>query len=88
MTQFVRDRKRRAGLRVEGRRPLSETRPDAVKLAQKLARKRPRGKKRSLQEIADELTKAGHMATSGRPFASMQVKRMLAQKLTETPAAK
>src|SRR5262249_29926819 len=47
----ARDRKRAAGERVEGRKRLSETKPEAVTLAHKLARARPKGGKRSLQEI-------------------------------------
>jgi DNA invertase Pin-like site-specific DNA recombinase len=78
----ARDRKRRAGARVEGRKPLAEKRPDVVQLAHKLARARPKGGKLSLREIGAKLAKAGHLNANDAPFAAMQVKRMLAQKLS------
>ena len=75
----ARDRKRAAGERVEGRKPLAETRPELVELVRKLARARPKGKKRSLRAIARELKAAGHLNSKGSQFEAMQVKRILDQ---------
>ena len=43
-----------------------------------LARKRPKGGKRSLRDISDELQAAGFVTKSGKPFEATAVKRMLA----------
>jgi hypothetical protein len=44
-------------------------RPDTVALAHKLARKRPKGGKRSLAQIAGELASAGHLTGVGTEYA-------------------
>jgi hypothetical protein len=43
----------------------------------------PKGGRRSLRAISDELAKAGHMTATGKPFAATAVKLMLATGLTE-----
>jgi DNA invertase Pin-like site-specific DNA recombinase len=62
----ARDRKREAGVKVEGRKSYAEL--DAAKhggetpmieLARKLRRKSPKGGQRSLRQVADELAQAG-----------------------------
>jgi DNA invertase Pin-like site-specific DNA recombinase len=73
----ARDRKRRTGARVEGRKPLSESRPDVVALTRKLARARPKGGKRSLRKISAALAEAGYFATSGKPFAPSSIQAMI-----------
>ncbi|MBS0242153.1 MAG: recombinase family protein [Proteobacteria bacterium] len=71
----ARDRKRATGARVEGRRPLAETHPEAVAMARRLAHGN-RKEKLSLREISAELAKAGHLNTQGRPFGPSVVKKM------------
>src|SRR5829696_3586218 len=57
----ARDRKRRTGAKVEGRKSHAELRPDVVALAKRLHRVSPKmGKHRSLREIAAELARTGH----------------------------
>src|SRR5246127_2967962 len=53
----ARDRKRRPGAKVEGRKTLAETRPEVIELARKLYRTSPKGGRRSLRTIAAELAK-------------------------------
>jgi DNA invertase Pin-like site-specific DNA recombinase len=76
----ARDRKSAAvGRRVEGRKGYSETRPELVREAKRLARKSPKtGKARSLREIAAELERLGFMNSKGQRFAAAQVARLLA----------
>lgn len=73
----ARDRKRRAGVKVEGRKSIAETNPETVEMARKLARSRPKGGRRSLREISAELAAAGHVTKSGNPYAATAVKLML-----------
>jgi DNA invertase Pin-like site-specific DNA recombinase len=73
----ARDRKRRAGVKVEGRKSIAEERPETVGYARKLARARPKGGKRSLREIAAALAEAGHLTKAGTPYAPTAVKNML-----------
>jgi DNA invertase Pin-like site-specific DNA recombinase len=75
----ARERKRRAGAKVEGRKSIAETRPETVELARKLARARPKAGKRSLREIAAELAAAGHTTASGNPYAATAIKLMLSR---------
>jgi DNA invertase Pin-like site-specific DNA recombinase len=73
----ARERMRRSGARVEGRKPLSETRPETVELARKLARK-PKGKPApSLRDLSRMLAKRGHLTANGTPYAPTAVKLML-----------
>ena len=73
----ARDRKRRAGVKVEGRKSIAEEKPQTVELARKLARARPKGGKRSLREISAELAEAGHTTATGKPYAPTAIKLML-----------
>ena len=73
----ARDRKRRTGVKVEGRKSIAEQRPGTVELARKLARMRPKGGERSLREISTALAEAGHVTKTGKPYAATAVKRML-----------
>lgn len=74
----ARDRKRRSGVKVEGRKSIAEERPETVELARKLARARPKGGKRSLREISAALAEAGHRTKAGTPYAATAIKLMLA----------
>lgn len=74
----ARERKRAAGLRVEGRKPHSERNPNAVALARKLHRKNAHtGARRSLRDIAALLAESGHKAASGLPFGPSAIRSML-----------
>ena len=73
----ARDRKRRKGMKVEGRKSIAEKRPETIELARKLARARPKGGKRSLREVSAALADAGHTPKSGKPYAPTAVKNML-----------
>jgi DNA invertase Pin-like site-specific DNA recombinase len=73
----ARDRKRRTGVKVEGRRSIAEEKPETVELARKLARTRPKGGKRSLREISASLAEAGHTTKTGNPYAATAIKLML-----------
>jgi DNA invertase Pin-like site-specific DNA recombinase len=74
----ARERKRHGGAKVEGRKSIAEMRPEVAELARKLARARPKAGKRSLREIAAELTKAGHRRANGSEYDATAVRRMLA----------
>jgi DNA invertase Pin-like site-specific DNA recombinase len=74
----ARDRKRAGGVKVEGRKSYAERSPDAVALARKLRRKRPKGGRLSLREVSGQLAGAGHLAASGKPYGAAAVARMLA----------
>ena len=74
----ARDRKRRTGVKVEGRKSIAEESPDTIELARKLARARPKGGKRSLREISAALAAAGHTTKQGSAYAPTAVKLMLA----------
>ena len=64
-----------------GRKPLAQTRPEAVELARKLRKATRSGKRRSLREISAELAARGFVAEkTGRPYEPAQVSRMLAGK--------
>ena len=51
----ARKRKREREGQCEGRKPLSETRPEVVALARGLRRRRPRGRQLSLRGVSKEL---------------------------------
>jgi len=73
----ARERKRRTGAKVEGRKALSETRPETVELARKLARK-PKGKDApSLRDVSAALARRGHVTKNDTPYAPTAVKLML-----------
>lgn len=81
----ARDRKSAlVGKRIEGRKPLHETAPDAVLLAKRLRRASPKtGERRSIRKIASMLADAGHVGSKGKAFAPSVVKTMI-----EGPAPK
>jgi DNA invertase Pin-like site-specific DNA recombinase len=80
----ARDRKRAAGMKVEGRKNLAEIDERdhggrMIALAKKLRRKAPKGGRRSLREVARELAAAGYVSHTGRPYAPTAVARMLGE---------
>jgi hypothetical protein len=73
----ARERKRAAAGKCEGRKSHAELRPDVVTLARRLRRKRPKGRRRSLRDVAAELAQRGHLNEQGRPFSAASVRSML-----------
>lgn len=75
----ARDRRSAAlGRRVEGRKGYSDTHPDLVREAKRLARRNPKtGEKRSLRVIAAELEQLGFVNGKGQPFAANQIARLV-----------
>jgi DNA invertase Pin-like site-specific DNA recombinase len=76
----ARDRKREQMGRCEGRPPLAQANPEALKLARKLRRANSStGKRMSFRDIAVKLAAAGHTAKSGKPLSPSVVKRLLGE---------
>jgi DNA invertase Pin-like site-specific DNA recombinase len=73
----ARKRKREREGRCEGRKPLSETRPEVVALARKLRRRRPKGGQLSLRGVLKELAARGFFNELGKPYAAKSVSSML-----------
>src|SRR6476646_4106550 len=73
----ARKRKREREGRCEGRKPLRETHPEAVALARKLRRRRPKGGQLSLREVSKELATRGFLNELGGPYAAKSVASML-----------
>ncbi len=75
----ARDRKSKAaGKRIEGRKALHETAPEAVLLAKRLRRASPKtGERLSLRKIAAMLAEAGHVNERGESYNPSAVKRMV-----------
>jgi DNA invertase Pin-like site-specific DNA recombinase len=72
----ARERKRRkTGMKVEGRKSLAESRPEAVAMARTLSERRPR---LSLRGISAELAGAGYTTPRGLPYSASAVSSMLA----------
>ena len=74
----ARDRERAKGKKVEGRKALAETQPEAVALARKLRRAKPStGARLSFRDIARRFADGGYTAKSGKPFSPSVIKRMI-----------
>jgi DNA invertase Pin-like site-specific DNA recombinase len=80
----ARDRKRAAGVKVEGRKSYAEI--DVrdhdgrmIALAKRLRRRSPKGGRCSLRAIAIELEKAGYLNQVGKRFAATAIGRMLGE---------
>jgi DNA invertase Pin-like site-specific DNA recombinase len=73
----ARKRKREGEGRCEGRKPLSETRPEVVSLARKLRRRRPKAGQLSLRQVSNELAARGYLNEPGKPYAAKSVASML-----------
>jgi DNA invertase Pin-like site-specific DNA recombinase len=74
----ARERKKTATGKCEGRKSLSESRPEVVALAKRLSRYPVNRRKRSLRDIAAELEAQGHVATTGRRYEATAIARMIA----------
>ena len=75
----ARKRKRVANGKCEGRKSLSETRPEVVALAKSLGRKKPKGGQMSLRAVSAEMAARGILNERGAPFNHKSVASMLAQ---------
>jgi hypothetical protein len=65
-------------IRVEGRKPLAETHPEAVALAKRLRRASPKtGERGSLRKISAELAAVGLLSATGKPFSAKSVLAMI-----------
>jgi DNA invertase Pin-like site-specific DNA recombinase len=74
-----RNKKRAATGRCGGRKGHLELRPEVVREAKRLGRKNPRtGQRRSLREIARELTALGYLNEAGKPYGASSVAALLA----------
>jgi DNA invertase Pin-like site-specific DNA recombinase len=74
----ARDLKReRTGEKVGGRKSHAERNPGLVLEARRLARKSPKGKQRSLRQIAAELERLGFVNENGVQFSAASVASML-----------
>lgn len=75
----ARDRKRAAAGKCEGRKSHQELRPEAIDLARRLHRVKPKtGKPRlSTRKIGAELFRRGYANANGQPFACQSVRSML-----------
>ena len=86
--KVARDRKRATGQKVEGRKSLAETYPDAVKMAKRLRRASPKtGERMSLRKVADALTAAGYVNERGNPFHPQSISEMVAGLMPKADAS-
>jgi DNA invertase Pin-like site-specific DNA recombinase len=74
----ARKRKRVANGKCEGRKSISEARPEVVALAKALARRKPKGGKMSLREVSAAMAAQGCLNERGRPFNPKSIATMLA----------
>ena len=74
----ARKRKRLATGKCEGRKSLAEANPNAVALAKRLSRRKPKGGKMSLRAVSAELAAHGYLNERGKPFNPKSVAVMLA----------
>jgi DNA invertase Pin-like site-specific DNA recombinase len=73
----ARDRKRATGVKVEGRPSHAEINPAMVIEAKRLRRRSPKGKQRSLREVAAALAERDYLNSAGKVFSAAAVKSML-----------
>lgn len=73
----ARKRKREREGQCEGRKPLSDTRPEVVALARKLRHCRPKGGQLSWRGVSKELAARGYLNERGKPYAAKSVASML-----------
>jgi hypothetical protein len=67
----------RTGEKVGGRKSHAERNPELVREARRLARRSPKGKQRSLRQIATELERRGFLNERGVRFSAASVQSML-----------
>ena len=74
----ARARKRATGVKVEGRPSHAQLAPEAVAMARRLRRKKPKGGQLSLRAISAELAAGGYLNERGLPYNAKSVASMLA----------
>ncbi|MET4374799.1 DNA invertase Pin-like site-specific DNA recombinase [Bradyrhizobium sp. LB12.1] len=73
----ARQRKRDLVGKVEGRKSWAEINPQLLKEARRLRRRAPKGRQRSLRDVADELARLGYVNERGARFSASSVKSMI-----------
>ncbi len=73
----ARERKRRAVGKCEGRKNWAEVNPELVSAAKRLRRRSPKGRHRSLRDVADELAKLGFVNQRGAKFSASSIASMV-----------
>jgi hypothetical protein len=73
----ARDRRRAITGKCEGRRSHAELHPEVVADAKRLRRGSPKGRRRSLREIAVELERLGYLNQNGRRYEAVSIRSML-----------
>lgn len=73
----ARQRKRELAGKVEGRKSWAEIDPQLVKEARRLRRRAPKGGRRSLRNVAEELARLGYVNERGARFSASSVKSMM-----------
>lgn len=86
--KVARDRKsKEVGYRIDGRRFMAENHPELAKAARRLFRINPKsGKRRSLSQIATELSVLGFTRENGQPHYPMSIKRLVEAFAVRPPA--
>lgn len=69
----ARDRKKAKTGKCEGRKGYAEAMPDVIDLIKQLRRKPQTGRRRTWQQIADELNRQGKTTISGKPWSMQNV---------------
>ena len=73
----ARERMREVKGKCEGRKSYAERAPELVLAAKRLHRRSPKGHRRSLREIANELAALGYKNRNGAPYSASCVKSMV-----------
>ncbi len=73
----ARERLREANGKCEGRKSFAERDPELVLAAKRLHRRSPKGRRRSLREIAKELHTMGYSNKRGEPHSASSIKSMV-----------
>lgn len=85
--KHAREAKRAKGLKVEGRKSVAETNPNAVAMARRLRRANPvTHRKMSLRDIAEALALAGFVNAKGQPFDHKTIAKMCGVRRVSKPA--
>jgi DNA invertase Pin-like site-specific DNA recombinase len=77
--RVARERRRATMGKCEGRKSWAEINLDLVREAKRLRRQSPKGHRRSLRDVADELAKLGHLNQRGMVFSPASVKSILGE---------
>jgi hypothetical protein len=73
----ARERIRETRGKCEGRKSYAERDPELVLAAKRLRRRSPKGHRRSLREIAQELLAMGYTTKRGEPYSASCIKSMV-----------